>query len=72
MKAVLKKENLKTEWCKGCQYCVASCPKGALSIGKELNLAGFRYVVLDESKCVNCGTCRVVCPDCVFRFVYAE
>ena len=67
--AVLKSENLKIEWCKSCRYCVASCPKGALSIGDKLNLAGFQHVVLDESKCVSCGICRIVCPDCVFRFV---
>ena len=70
--AVLKSENLRTEWCKGCRYCVESCPKGALSIGTELNKSGFQYVVLDEALCVSCGTCRIVCPDCVFRFVEEE
>lgn len=64
----LKSENLLTEWCKGCGYCVKWCPKEALSIGKDLNHSGYRYVLLDEEKCVACGICRTVCPDCVFRF----
>lgn len=66
--AVLLTKNLKTEWCKGCGYCVKFCPKGAVQIGQELNRAGFCHVVLDESKCISCGVCRLMCPDCVFQF----
>ena len=64
----LKSQNLRTEWCKSCGYCVAACPVGALSIGTELNSDSYAHVVLDESKCINCGKCYMVCGDYVFRF----
>ncbi len=67
--AKLQANELQIQWCKGCGYCIKFCPRGALSIGKELNRAGFRHVVLDEEKCVSCGICRLMCPDCVFRFM---
>lgn len=70
--AKLKNENLKTQWCKGCGYCIETCPKGAISMSEHVNLAGYRYIQLDESKCINCGQCRIVCPDCVFRFTSEE
>lgn len=69
---VLKNENIKTDWCKGCGYCVEWCPKKALVLGKNLNRSGYRYIVVDEEKCIVCGICRTVCPDCVFRFVEKE
>ena len=66
--AVLKSENLRTYWCKGCGYCVESCPRGAVSMGSEPNKMGYTFISLDESKCVACGICRTVCPDSVFVF----
>ncbi len=65
----LKSENLMIQWCKGCGYCVKACPKGALHLGDRINDASYRYVELDEEKCITCGICRLVCPDCVFKFV---
>lgn len=70
--AKLLNQNLRTEWCKSCAYCVDACPQKALSIGDKLNAAGFAYVALDESRCVGCGVCRLVCGDYVFRFVDEE
>lgn len=66
--AKLLSEHLRTQWCKGCGYCVKFCPRGALQIGRELNQTGYRHVVLNEQLCISCGICRTVCPDCVFVF----
>ena len=67
--AKLKAENLRIQWCKGCGYCVDSCPKGAVAIGTEPNKQGYRFIEFDENKCIACGICRIVCPDNVFVFV---
>lgn len=66
--AKLKAENLRTDWCKGCGYCVDVCPQKALSVGKALNDQGYLFVELREDACVACGVCRIVCPDSVFVF----
>ena len=39
------------------------CPKKALSFGKERNVLGVFYPVVDEEKCIACGICATVCPD---------
>lgn len=39
------------------------CPKKALSFGKERNVLGVFYPVVDEEKCIVCGICATVCPD---------
>lgn len=67
-----KRASAQVEWCKSCGYCVAQCPRGALSIGEHLNEAGYHHVLLDESRCVGCGVCYSVCPDYVFRIVEEE
>ena len=69
--AVLKKENLRLEWCKGCGYCVEACNKKALKIGRVPNKQGYLYIDLDEAECIGCGLCRLVCPDSVFVFTEA-
>ncbi len=68
----MRKAILQTAWCKSCGYCAAQCPRGALTIGNELNEGGYRHVVIDEEKCIGCGICYSVCPDYVFRIVETE
>jgi len=52
------------EYCKSCGLCVEFCPRGALSIGQQLNARGFATAVFDESKgCSGCGNCTTICPD---------
>lgn len=52
--------------CKSCGYCVAACPKKALTISEQLNSHGYQFVTIDEERCIQCGICYTVCPDYVF------
>lgn len=44
--------------CRGCvsRACMAVCPKGAISIGKD------GRTVIDREKCIKCGKCKAACP----------
>lgn len=46
--------------CCGCEACVQRCPKSCITM--KFDEQGFRYPVVDESLCVNCGLCETVCP----------
>lgn len=46
--------------CSGCFACASKCPKDAITM-KEDDY-GFKYPVVDKSKCINCGLCDRVCP----------
>lgn len=52
----LKQKNLK---CSGCTACFAICPKDAITM--QADLEGFKYPVIDKSKCIDCGLCCKVC-----------
>jgi len=50
--------------CKGCSYCVAFCPTGALSMGGRLNRKGYHLPELSNpDKCNGCDMCGMYCPD---------
>jgi NADH-quinone oxidoreductase subunit F len=42
--------------CQACLICAKNCPVNAISGGKNL------VHVIDQSKCIKCGTCLEVCP----------
>jgi len=44
-------------WCKGCEICVAFCPK------KVLALKDGKAVVANEQNCIKCRLCEYRCPD---------
>lgn len=46
-----------TEACRGClaNRCIGVCPKDAINIEKG-------RAVIDQSKCIECGLCKEVCP----------
>ena len=48
------------EECCGCTACYAICQKSAISMQPDEE--GFDYPVIDEEKCVRCGSCLKVCP----------
>jgi len=54
--------------CKGCEICVAACPKDVLALDRSrVNVLGYHPVVLVDPKgCTSCAFCARVCPDSVF------
>ena len=60
------------ELCKGCEICMAFCPKNVISLSDKLNASGYLPASFtDSGECTGCGTCAVVCPDVVIE-VYRE
>ena len=52
------------ELCKGCQICMAFCPKNVISLSDKLNIAGYLPVLLNDSNnCTGCTICAIVCPE---------
>jgi len=45
--------------CCGCACCVNICPKQAIHM--EEDECGYKYPVIDKTKCVNCGLCKKNC-----------
>ena len=44
------------EKCQGCGICLRNCPVSAITGGKRM------VHVIDQAKCIKCGTCEDVCP----------
>ncbi|MCK4361869.1 MAG: ferredoxin family protein [Dehalococcoidia bacterium] len=52
------------ELCKGCQICIAFCPKDVISLSDKLNSSGYLPVLFNDSgECTGCAICAVVCPE---------
>lgn len=52
------------ELCKGCKYCVLSCPNGVIEMDGEFNRSGyFPARVEDMEKCNGCALCAQMCPE---------
>lgn len=68
-----KAENEKGVWfvfpglCKGCGLCMEKCPVQCITWSDELGVYGTPSVLADINKCVVCGICQSVCPDCAIR-----
>ncbi|UCF04011.1 MAG: 4Fe-4S binding protein [bacterium] len=45
------------EWCKGCEICVAFCPKDVLE------MEGGKVTVARLEECTKCMLCELRCPD---------
>lgn len=53
------------EECTGCAACVDRCPLGCIAFLPDDN--GFKYPVIDKSRCVNCNLCKNACPSLNFN-----
>ncbi|MBN1284966.1 MAG: 4Fe-4S binding protein [Anaerolineae bacterium] len=52
--------------CKGCQLCVAACPKNLIHVETDhVNARGYYPVKLvdPENACTGCAICAMACPD---------
>jgi len=62
----MPKVKISKDNCKGCQLCVAYCPKGLLGIDSGLNKLGFHPAVFNnknKNSCIGCRFCVLVCPE---------
>lgn len=55
------------KWCKGCDICVAFCPKGVLARPE-----GGKAQVAHPEKCTRCRLCEIMCPDLAIVVVPAS
>ena len=51
--------------CKGCELCVAVCPKHLIERADYFNLKGYHPVVLNDPSqlCTGCLLCSTICPE---------
>lgn len=47
-------------FCTGCNACATVCPKDAITMIEDSD--GFKYPVIDQEKCIDCGLCQRTCP----------
>ena len=52
---------------KGCGLCIEKCPVKCISWSEGLGVYGTPRVEADMEKCIVCGICQTVCPDCAIR-----
>ena len=52
--------------CKGCEICVAFCPRQVLAMDDQ------KAVVVDLAACIACDLCVLRCPDFAIELVYAH
>ena len=65
MSKIIGAVEIDRERCKGCDLCVAACPKDVLLLQpKEVNDRGYHYAYManPESR-TGCCSCAWVCPD---------
>lgn len=55
------------ELCKGCGLCIEKCPVKCIAWSDNLGVYGTPRVDADMEKCIVCGICQGVCPDCAIR-----
>jgi len=60
----VKEIHIHLEYCKGCGYCIALCPKKILDKSHEMTKKGFYPPFVKElERCTACMICENICPD---------
>lgn len=60
----MAKIEINFERCKGCELCVAACPRKIVAIGAKSNNKGyFVATCTDNSQCTGCAACANMCPE---------
>jgi len=58
-KVVFNPEN-----CKGCELCIAVCPKHVIGMSKHVNALGYFTACAERPEdCIGCIGCGLICPD---------
>lgn len=56
------------ELCKGCTYCVMTCPKGVIVMDTQFNTMGyFTASSKNPDNCTGCGLCAQMCPEIAIK-----
>lgn len=63
----MSKLTINASLCKGCGLCTDACPKKLLRLSPTvLNEKGYHPVEMtEESACISCAFCAMMCPDCI-------
>ena len=52
------------EACKGCQLCIAFCPKALIALSVKANESGYVPASFNKhTDCSGCAVCALVCPE---------
>jgi 2-oxoglutarate ferredoxin oxidoreductase subunit delta len=52
------------DYCKGCNICVAFCPRKVLQTSNNINSKGYMLPeAVNLDVCTQCMLCEIVCPD---------
>ena len=61
----MAKITIEKDKCKGCEFCIIYCKKGAIKLDKKLNKRGVHPAVfIDPDRCTGCVICGLICPEC--------
>ena len=60
--------DIASDRCKGCELCIAACPRHVLALDPAtVNALGHHPVsLIDAGGCTSCALCARICPDTVF------
>jgi len=63
---------INSELCKGCSYCIDTCPFKVIALRKRFNKRGYFPAVAEHiEKCTGCAMCARMCPEIAIE-VYRE
>lgn len=52
------------ERCKGCELCLAACPKRIIVMSENFNKKGYHPAKqINPEECTGCAFCALTCPD---------